>query len=354
LIRNTGGVTLTVKSFGGATTLATIPASGTVTAYYLYITTNATTTGTWGSIAFGAGTSNADAASLAGYGLTAIASTLNQSTPVTTFFSNYTAVAADRASVYVWTGGAGTLTLTSAVTLGNNWFMQIRNGGSGALTITPSGGQLIDGGANLILATSEACFICCSGTAFYTIGLGRNTEFNFTQLTYAVTSGTYTLTSSQAANVIQKYTGTLSGNVTVYLPQTVQVYYILNQTDGGATGYTITFRTNAGVTATVAAGSQSILVCDSANVYVGISNSGAGTSLTLTNGSVGSPSLAFVSETNTGIYRPAAFEFGISVVGTQRFKATTTGATVTGLLTSTAGVTTTTVTATTGISGGTF
>ena len=354
LIRNTGGVTLTVKSFGGATTLATIPAAGSVTAYYLYITANPTTTGTWGSIAFGAGTSSADAATLAGYGLTAIASTLNQSTPVTTFSTNYTAVAADRAAVYVYTGGASTLTLTSAVTLGNNWFFQVRNAGSGTLTVAPSSGQLIDGGSSLLLAPSEACFICCSGTAFFTIGLGRNTEFNFTQLTYAVTNGTYTLTSSQAANVIQKYTGTLTGNVTVYLPQTVQVYYILNQTDGGATGYTITFRTNAGVTATVAAGSQSILVCDSANVYVAISNSGAGTSLTLTNGSVGSPSLAFVSETNTGIYRPAAFEFGISVVGTQRFKATTTGATVTGLLTSTAGVTTTTVTATTGISGGTF
>jgi len=86
--------------------------------------------------------------------------------------TGYTLLTADRSALYVWTGGAGTLTLTSAITLGNNWFMQIRNGGSGALTITPSGGQLIDGGANLILATSEACFICCSGTAFYTIGLG--------------------------------------------------------------------------------------------------------------------------------------------------------------------------------------
>jgi hypothetical protein len=344
LIRNTGAVSLVVKSYGGATTLATIPAAGSVTAYYLYITANPTTTGTWGSIAFGAGTSSADAATLAGYGLTAIASTLNQSTPVTTFSSNYTAVAADRASIYVWTGGSGTLTLTSAVTLGNNWFFQVRNAGSGSLTVAPSGGQLIDGASSLILATSEACFICCSGTTFYTIGLGRNTEFNFTQLTQAVTSGTYTLTSTQAANVIQKYTGTLSGNVTIVLPQTVQVYYILNQTDGGASGYTITFTTSSGgATAQVAANTRSILVCDSTNIYVAISYAGGGSSFQLTDGSVTSPSLNFVSESNTGIYRPGAFQFGVAVNGTQRLNVTSSGATVTG-----------TLTATTGISGGTF
>lgn len=354
LIRNTGGVSLVVKSYGGATTLATIPASGTVTAYYIYITANPDTTGTWGSIAFGAGTSNADAATLAGYGLTAIATTLNQSTPVTTFSSNYTAVAADRAAIYVWTGGSGTVTLTSAATLGNNWFFQVRNAGSGSLTVAPSGGQLIDGASSLILATSEACFICCSGTQFYTIGLGRSTQFNFTQLTQAVTSGTYTLTATQASNVVQKYTGTLSGNVTIVLPQTVQVYYILNQTNGGSTGYTLTFQTGSGASAQVGPNTQSILVCDSANVYVAVSNSGGGSSFQLTDGSVTAPSLNFVNETSTGIYRPAAYQLGISIYGTQRFLATSTGATVTGLLTTTNGVTTTTLTATTGISGGTF
>jgi hypothetical protein len=259
------------------------------------------------------------------------------------------------------------LTLTSAVTLGNNWFFQVRNAGSGSLTVAPSGGQLIDGASSLILATSEACFICCSGTTFYTIGLGRNTEFNFTQLTQAVTSGTYTLTSTQAANVIQKYTGTLSGNVTIVLPQTVQVYYILNQTDGGASGYTITFTTSSGgATAQVAANTRSILVCDSTNIYVAISYAGGGSSFQLTDGSVTSPSLNFVSESNTGIYRPGAFQFGVAVNGTQRLNVTSSGATVTGLLTTTNGVSTTTVTATGaisttstvtatgGISGGTF
>jgi len=266
LIYNTGGVTLTVKSFGGASTIVSIPSSGG-SAQYVFITSNSTTTGTWGVIAFGATTTNSNAATLAGYGLTAIGNTLNQSQPVTTFSSNYTAVAADRANTYVWTGGSGTLTLTSATTLGNDWFFLVRNGGTGTLAVTPSGG-LINGSASLDLQPADSCLISSSGTAFYSVGLGKSTEFNFTQLTKAVTfaGSPYTLTSSEASNVIQKYTGTLTGNVVVNLPQTIQVYYITNQTTGA---YTITFQTgvSGGATAVVPAGQQVILLCDSVNLY---------------------------------------------------------------------------------------
>jgi hypothetical protein len=85
--------------------------------------------------------------------------------------------------------------------------------------------------------------VCCSGTAFFTVGLGKSTQFNFTQLTKAVTTGSVTLTATEASNVIQKYTGTLSGNVTVTIPQVIQVYYITNQTDGtGAQATTFRLR----------------------------------------------------------------------------------------------------------------
>jgi len=103
LIRNVGAVSVTVKDYTGANTIVTIAAGE---AQYIYIVTNATTAGTWGIIAFGIGSSGADAATLAGYGLLAIGQTLNQSQPVTTFSSNYTALTTDRSSTYVWTGGA--------------------------------------------------------------------------------------------------------------------------------------------------------------------------------------------------------------------------------------------------------
>jgi len=319
LIYNTGGVTLTVKSFGGASSIISIPSTGG-SAQYIFITSNATTTGTWGVIAFGSTTTNSNAATLAGYGLTAIGATLNQSQPVTTFASNYTAVASDRANTYVWTGGAGTLTLTSASTLGNDWFFLVRNGGTGTLAVTPSGGDLINGSASLDLQPADSCLISSSGTAFYSVGLGKSTQFNFTQLTKALTfaGSPYTLTSSEAANVIQKYTGTLTGNVVVNLPQTIQVYYITNQTTGA---YTITFQTGVagGATAVVPAGQQVILLCDSVNLYNASTIAAGASTIALANGSAGAPSLGFSSESTTGIFRPSSGVFGISILGNQKF-----------------------------------
>jgi hypothetical protein len=347
LIYNTGGVTLTVKSYGGASTIVSIPSTGG-SAQYIFITSNATTTGTWGVIAFGATTTNSNASTLAGYGLTAIGNTLNQSQPITTFSSNYTAVAADRANTYVWTGGSGTLTLTSASTLGDNWFFLVRNGGTGTVTISPSGGDLINGSGTLALQPTDSCFVCCSGIAFYSVGLGKSTQFNFTQLTKAVTlaGSPYTLTSSEAANVIQKYTGTLTGNVVVNLPQTIQVYYITNQTTGA---YTITFQTGVagGATAVVPAGQQVILLCDSVNLYNASTIAAGAVTLALANGSVGAPSLSFSSEGTTGIYRPASGELGIAILGAQVVDVTAAGIVITGTARIGSGVTG-------GLAGGTF
>lgn len=336
LIRNVGANTFTVADYDGNTIVSV--AAGE--AKYIYITTNANTAGTWGVVSFGVGSSSADAATLAGYGLKAINTTLNSAFGVTTFSSNYTAIETDRAATYVWTGGAGTLTLTSAVTLGDDWFLLLRNGGTGTLAVSPSGGQLINGAASIILQPSDSCFICCSGTAFFTVGLGQTSQFNFTQLTKAVTTGSVVLTASEASNVIQKYTGTLTGNVTVTLPQTVQVYYITNQTDGTGAGYEITFTTGAAgsTSATVPAGNQVILLCDSVNLYNASTIAAGASVLSLLNGSASVPSLNFASEPTTGMYRPASNQIGFTIAGTKRLGMTATGLTYTGSGTFTAGI----------------
>jgi len=335
LIRNIGANTFTVKDAAGNSIASVAPSASR----YIYITTNATIAGTWGNIAFGVGSSSVDAGALAGYGLKAISNTLNAAHNVTTFSSAYTAIASDRASYYVWDNGAGTLTLTSAVTLGNDWFMMLRNGGTGTLTVAPSGGNLINGAASISLQPSDSCFICCSGLAFYTVGLGRSTQFNFTQLTKAVTSGSYTLTSAEAANVVQKYTGTLSGNVTVTVPQTVQVYYITNQTNGTGAGYTITFTTGAGGgTATVPAGQQVILLCDSVNLLNASTIAAGATTVSLVSGSVGAPALNFASESSTGIYRSATGELAMAILGVNLFTLSSSGLNINGTGTFTGGI----------------
>lgn len=342
LIRNVGANSFTVTDYEGANTIITIAAGETK---YIYITANPDEEGTWGNIAFGTGSSSADAATLAGFGLLATSTTLNQSHPITTFSSSTTATASFRAQAYVWTGGAGTLTLTASSTLGNNWFTLLRNAGTGNLTISPSGGDLVNGSATIDLAPTDSCFLCCSGTTFYTVGLGKSTQFNFTQLTKAVTSGAVALTSAEAANVIQKYTGTLSGNVTVTIPQVIQVYYITNQTDGTGAGYDISFTTgiSGAANATVPAGQQVILLCDSVNVFNASTVAAGASTLALLNGTASTPSLSFAAEGNTGIYRPSTGEFAITIQGTQRAMLDATGLTITG-----------TGTFSTGVSGGTF
>ena len=348
LIRNVGAVSVTVKDYTGANTIVTVAAGE---AQYIYITTNATTAGTWGIIAYGIGSSGADAATLAGYGLLAIGQTLNQSQPVTTFSSNYTALTTDRSSTYVWTGGAGTLTMSASSTLGDNWFMFVRNNGTGALTVAGTGGDTINGSSTIALQPADSCIIVCSGTAFYTVGLGRNTQFAFTQLSKAVTTGSYTLTASEASNVIQKYTGTLTGNVTIVVPATVQVYYIVNATSGA---YTVTITTGSGSSAILTAGSQATLVCDSVNLFNANTILAGSSTVSLNSGSVGAPSLNFSSETTTGVYRAASGEFNITILGVLRSTVSASGLAIVGDGAFTGAVSGTTGTFTSGVSGGTY
>lgn len=336
LIRNVGAQSFEVKDYDGLGLIATV-APGE--AAYIYITSNPDEQGTWGLIDFGVGSSSVDAATLQGYGILAIGTTLNQSHPVNTFSNNSTADATYRAQTWVWTGGAGTLTLPSAVVLGNNWFIMIKNGGSGQLTVATDGVDLLDGSTTLTVQPDESCFIVCSGTAFYTVGLGRSTQFVFTQLSKVVTSGTYTLTASEAGNVVQTYTGVLTGNVTIVVPPTVQVYYVSNQTTAG--GFTLTFTTNVGGGAdyTLPVNEQSILICDTVNVLNANSSITSVTSLGIGNGTAANPALYFNSETNTGIFRQSAGKWNVSILGTDRLEVNATGIEVAGAGTFTSGIT---------------
>jgi hypothetical protein len=329
LIRNVGAVSLTVKDYSGANTIVTIAAGQ---AQYIYITANPTTAGTWGIIAYGIGSSGADAATLAGYGLLAVTTTLNQSHPVSTISANTTADSTYRAQTYVWTGGSGTLTLSAASTVGNNWFTLIRNGGTGSLTVATSGGDLLNGSSTLTMQTGDSCFIVCSGTAFYTVGLGKAAEFNFTQLTKPVVTGTYTLTSAEASNVILKFTGTLTGNVTVVVPQTVQVYYVQNATDGTISNFSVTISTgvSGGSTAIIGSNQQATLICDSVNLVNANTVLAGSTAISLINGTVSSPALYYGAEPTTGLYRSGSGQFSTAILGVLRSTLSATGLTIAG------------------------
>ena len=340
LIRNVGANSFTVKDFAGTNTIITIAAGE---AKYVYIKTNATEQGTWGNIAFGTGTSAADAASLAGAGLVASGSTLNQSHPSSSLTAAYTFLTSDRSKTLVWSGGANTATLPLASTTGDNWFVLFKNNGTGTVTIGTTSAQNIDGAVSKAFAPGESAFIVSTGTQYVTVGYGVSTQFEFGVLTKPVVTGTYTLTASEASNTIQIYTGTLTGNVIIIVPPVINLYVISNQCAAGAFTLTISTGVSGGNTATVPASGQATLICDATNILNANTTQAGGTAFSLVNGSAASPSLNFGSEVNTGIYRPGAGRFGISVLGNLIMDVEATGIDVIG-----------SGNFTTGISGGTF
>jgi hypothetical protein len=333
LIRNVGSNTFTVTDNSGNT----IVAITTGIAQFIFITDNTTTNGVWASVVFGAGTSSANAAALAGYGLAASGLTLNQVYPVASYSSDYTLTDANSADLSVWTGGAGTLTLPSASAVGTGWFITIKNNGTGVLTLTPSGTDTIDGNPNQQLQLAESISLVSNGINWNSFGIGRSNTFAYTLLSVAVTGGTLTLSATQAANTIQIYSGVLTSNEIVIVPSTVQLYTITNNTTGSFT-FTIKTSVFGGATITIAQGTSLVLICDGTNVYNAASGAASTiTALTLGNGSLAVPSLKFASDLNTGLYLASSGQLGFVVTNLLAGYFDSSGLTVTN-----------------GISGGTF
>ena len=260
LFNNVGSNTFIVRDAAGTQILA--PVGGAV--WQLYLTSNSTEAGTWEAFLFGAQVSTANAATLAGTGLIALGSQLSLAMPVTSFNTNYTAGVADRARTFVWTGGAGVLSLTAAGTLGSNWFIQLRNEGTGALAVDPAGSETINGIAALNFQPGDSAVIVTDGTTFYTIGYGQAPvfAFDYTSINVAGT-GNYVLSGAELNRISYNLTGVLTGNRNVIVPSTIQQYWVANDTTGP---YTLTVKTASGTGVTINQGARTILYCDGSNV----------------------------------------------------------------------------------------
>jgi hypothetical protein len=304
LIRNIGSNAFTVVDQSGNTIVSV--ASGI--AQYIYVTDNTTVNGTWDTVTFGAGTSSANAATLAGFGLKAISTTLNTQTPVTTFSANYLMTSNAQSSLYVWTGGAGTVTFPSASSVGSGWYVVLKNDGTGILNVALTGSDTIDGQTSAQLQIAESFVVVSNGSNWYSYAYGQSAQFFFTQLVKTVTGGTVTLTSAEGGSIIQEYQGVLTSNCTVILPSTVQLYSLQNKTTGA---FTLTFRTSTLGAATVVLGQNQtiIVICDGTNVYnAQTATSSTITALTLGNGSAAAPSLSFSGDATTGLYLAASHQ----------------------------------------------
>lgn len=282
LVNNVGSHTITVHSADG-TTLGTV-ASGEQ--WFYYLTDNSTEGGTWRSTQFGMGTSSATAGTLAGYGLYADTTSLNQVAPYVAYNADQAFGASARAGAYASTGGAITFAFAAAATLGNGWFAFFRNDGTGSLTLTPNGAETIDGSATKVLGLGESCIVISTSAALITFGFGRSLASTTAAVSIDIGgSGDHVLDANEIAAVIQDYTGTLTGATTVTIGTAPGYFFVYNNTSGA---FTTTFRVNGGdVGAVVAQGTYSIIRTDGTNATVAFSATsgtvtsvGTGTDLT--------------------------------------------------------------------------
>jgi hypothetical protein len=256
LFNNPGANSFIVKDYAGVQVANVAPG----TTWQIYLTDNTTPAGTWRTFQYGASISSVNASALAGTGIIALGSLLSQSMPVLDYVSNYTLTVPDRAYTFLWTGGVGTFTLPLASLAGNNWFVQFKNAGSGIVTIQTVGANKIDTGSNIYLQPLESCIVLTDGINYYSLGLGQPAIFAFDYTTINVAgAGAYTLTGAELNRVSYEFTGVLTGNRTVIVPNTVQQYWVKNSTTGA---YTLTIKTATTPGVTVTQTASTILYCN--------------------------------------------------------------------------------------------
>jgi hypothetical protein len=308
LFNNRGAHSFTVKNASGVQVVVVTPG----TLWQVYLSSNTTVGGVWRALAYGASSSVADASALAGTGLVAVGSELSQSLPVFAFNSNYSTGAGDRATLLLWNGAAGTLTLPDPGTVGSNWFIEFRNSGSGSVTVDPSGAVLIDGSSTKIYNPGDSSTIVSDGLAYYTVGFGQASvfAFDYTSINVAGT-GVYTLSGSELNRIAYSFTGVLTGNRQIVVPATVQQYWVTNNTTGA---HTLTVKTALGTGVVVNQGQSAIMYCDSTNVVLA-DTAGVSTPIAVGDGGTG-------ATTASG----ARVNLGVTTVGNALFTAANTAA----------------------------
>ena len=271
LVSNVGSNTFTLTDSGGNTIVSI--SAGQV--YYIYLMNNSSSTGSWGVFLFAASAASVNASALAGAGLLAISSTLNINSPFTSVSSNYTLSTTDRGNTIMNTDGSYTYTAAPPSTLGNGWFVNIKNNGTGTITFTPSGAA-IDGNSSLSITPGVSVIIASDGTNFHSLFQTTSTTTTYSRLVKSVAgSVNVTLTSAESAFSILSFTGTLTGNINIYAPTVVNEWIVENNTSGS---YTATFTTSAGSGITLGPTSTSNIpqttvnpcYCDGTNIRLSV------------------------------------------------------------------------------------
>jgi hypothetical protein len=288
--------------------------------YYYILENNSTAGGTWRRETFGAGNADVDAAELAGLGLDAVAGKLNTSIPVfTTVGPSYVVSSAQNASLVVWEGGSGTITLPNVATVDDGFYFSLNNEGSGEVVV--SGNVNIDNQSSFIVGLSQSLTFVKAASAWWTIGFGQQTFFAISVLNKSVAGNTnVTLSASEATRNIQQYSGVLTGNITVFFPVEANEWTIYNNTTGPFT-LSVQLAGPTGSSHIIPQSNTQIYYSDGTTMRVTPSVF-TGSTITFADGTSAEPSIAFTSDDSTGLYLPSLGQLGISAAGAQRINVT--------------------------------
>jgi hypothetical protein len=254
--------------------------------WVIVLTDNTTVAGLWSTFQLGATVSVASAAALAGAGIKSIGVLLNQkidsdveaSTPITV-------VNGDRAKCLIFTGGAGQADLPDPGVVGDDWFFMLRNSGTGSLAVVPPSGQ-IDGSADITLEPNSSTFIFTDGTDFFTIGFTQSATIGFDFVSIPVPgSGDFVLAGANLNRISYRFTGALTGDRRIVVPNTTQQYWCDNQTTGA---FSLTISTNAQVSPPeLEQGETAIFYCDIVDVIVAVNATTISLPLSVVQGGTG-------------------------------------------------------------------
>lgn len=317
LFRNLGAQAFIIEDYDGGGSF-TVPVG---ISKYVYLTDNTSSAGVWQNVTFAAGTSYADASTLAGAGLTTVSGKLAATQNPIDVTSSPTINDGSRAATFVWNSGAGAFTLPAISSLSAGWYIGFRNNGTGSLSITPTSPDTINGLVTITVNPGDSGFILLdtNSAGFVTVGLAPANNVTFTAATYDVDTipgNTFSLTAF--APIIQTYiaqSATRTHTLAVTLPAITQIYILVNNTN--QTGYNITFQNQGSSQPPVilSAGNVLTVLSDGLNIYP-LTTSSTGL-FYAANGTAALPSYSFNNDTSTGMYLVGSSILGLTANGNQ-------------------------------------
>lgn len=306
---NVGTNLITIQDFLG-NQIVQIPPTALSNQYILYLQDNTTQGGTWGITQLGAGTSQANANALAGYGTISLNSQINTNFPGKTIGANYIVQLSDRASILIWTGGAGTITLPNQI---SGFYIAVNNEGSGVVTINTPDATTIDGQASIGINPGGSSYFIGVATNWNTLGNGIETFFNVQSITIPLTNANVNLTAQQSAAIVQQYSGNITANIIVFYPAVAGQSYVWNNTNGG---FTVSAQLSGptGMAIIIPQGEKVILYSDGNSIY---NTPTIATNATFPDGNSGAPGINFAAQNTTGFYRIDSGLTGYASAGTE-------------------------------------